>query len=509
MIKNLITRSSILVVFLFCNLLAGFTFAQAREDRVAFILGNAAYPSAVSLKNPINDAVAVDKQLRQLGFETNSFKDLSTKDTLPLRRLMESRIKRQSVVVFYYAGHGMQIDGRNYLLPIDANLTDSQRAAEESVYLGDVLHAIEKTRPKLAIVILDACRDNPFKATKEVTTLKQGLARVDPPTSTVVFYATRPGGTALDGEGDNGVFTQALLKELSTPSLPLEVILRRVSSSVFKQTKSDQEPWIEGVIREEFVINSGLQTLQPTVADAIEISPSITAATSSLLVETGKTEVHATTQIALHDAIDRLRSIQTSELETSPTYFACDSSQCEDYKSWIKRFSTNETQKKIQAIRELILKSKLARMCELDLKSKECLTQDVRFPFYGLNLVLSNKVYGDGFALQNTSISKSGGLTFSSTFLGGAILYVGHKTKSNCQPAESKIEFERDRLSFEIARVTCLNNFTVSFNKTTLNVLLFNHDKNELIAEINLNFFGAGLGAVVGGGKKLVKINFS
>ena len=131
-----------------------------------------------------------------------------------------------------------QIEGRNYLLPVDATLNDGDKASQESLYLGDVLHAIERMRPKIAVVILDACRDNPFKDQKNSTVAKQGLARVDPPTSTVVFYATRPGGTAQDGDEDNGVFTKALLQEIDKPEQPLEVVFRRVSTSVFKSTKS-------------------------------------------------------------------------------------------------------------------------------------------------------------------------------------------------------------------------------------------------------------------------------
>jgi uncharacterized caspase-like protein len=224
------------------------------------------------LKNPLNDATAIERQLASLGFETKSYKDLKVAEVSGLRQQMESRLKRNSVLFFYYAGHGVQIDGRNYLLPVDATLNDGDKASQESLYLGDILHAIERMRPKIAVVILDACRDNPFKDQKNSSTAKKGLARVDPPTSTVVFYATRPGGTAQDGDDENGVFTKALLQEIVKPEQPLEVLFRRVSTAVYKNSKGEQEPWVEGVIREEVVL-----TRQDATASLIvlpEITPS-------------------------------------------------------------------------------------------------------------------------------------------------------------------------------------------------------------------------------------------
>ena len=220
------------VLALFTNLCPLAVNAQVAEDRVAFIIGNGGYPKSLALKNPLNDATAIEKQLSGLGFETKSYKDLKVAEVSGLRQQMESRLKRNSVLFFYYAGHGVQIDGRNYLLPVDATLNDGDKASQESLYLGDVLHAIERMRPKIAVVILDACRDNPFQDQKTSAGAKQGLARVDPPTSTVVFYATRPGGTAQDGDQDNGVFTQALLQEMVKQEQPLEVVFRRVSTSV-------------------------------------------------------------------------------------------------------------------------------------------------------------------------------------------------------------------------------------------------------------------------------------
>lgn len=505
---HLLSRAHLIFAFLIylCPLAV---HAQAAEDRVAFIIGNGGYPKSLALKNPLNDATAIEKQLSSLGFETKSYKDLKVAEVSGLRQQMESRLKRNSVLFFYYAGHGVQIDGRNYLLPVDASVNDGDKASQESLYLGDVLHAIERMRPKIAVVILDACRDNPFKDQKNSPTAKQGLARVDPPTSTVVFYATRPGGTAQDGDDENGVFTKALLQEMVKAEQPLEVVFRRVSTSVFKATKSEQEPWIEGVIREEFFVNTGRELTKTAsaplpIVNVAALSPPVPELVSKPVLD----EQKLITAIAFNEALQKLRSINTSDLDSVPTYFACDLGQCEDYKSWMKNYSKDENQKITTKIKEAILSSKLVKICEYSIDKSDCVTDDLRLPFYGTNLIVANKVYSDGFSIENSSYTKSGGVNFSSKFIGGAVFYNGYKSKSNCQPADSRFDFERDKVNIEIARVTCLNTFTVSSNKTRLNILLLDYSKNEYIAELDLSFYGMGLGAVAGGGKKLVKVSF-
>ena len=347
-----LTRA-LFVLALFAYLCPLAVNAQVAEDRVAFIIGNSGYPKSLALKNPLNDATAIEKQLSGLGFETKSYKDLKVAEVAGLRQQMESRLKRNSVLFFYYAGHGVQIDGRNYLLPVDATLNDGDKASQESLYLGDVLHAIERMRPKITVVILDACRDNPFKDQKNSVGAKQGLARVDPPTSTVVFYATRPGGTAQDGDQDNGVFTQALLQEMVKPEQPLEVVFRRVSTSVFKSTKSEQEPWIEGVIREEFVINqANLLKLAPPELVAVAKpsalpSPQVEKepALPLVILPEPPVELQVAFNASFDDAIQKIRSIKDKiNLENEPTHFACNGDICESYQSWIKKFNDGATQ---------------------------------------------------------------------------------------------------------------------------------------------------------------------
>ena len=501
------------VLALFTNLCPLAVNAQVAEDRVAFIIGNGGYPKSLALKNPLNDATAIEKQLSGLGFETKSYKDLKVAEVAGLRQQMESRLKRNSVLFFYYAGHGVQIDGRNYLLPVDATLNDGDKASQESLYLGDVLHAIERMRPKIAVVILDACRDNPFKDQKNSAGAKQGLARVDPPTSTVVFYATRPGGTAQDGDQDNGVFTQALLQEMVKPEQPLEVVFRRVSTSVFKSTKSEQEPWIEGVIREEFVINQA-NLLKPAPPELVAVanplalpSPQVEKEPALPLVKLPEppVELQVAVNPSFDDAIQKIRSIKDKiNLENEPTHFACNGDICESYQSWIKKFNDGATQEIVKKANSKITSNSFLKVCEYDLENKSCRGEDVRFPFYGTNLILTNTFFIEGFGIDNAQTNKSGGVSFSAKVKAGSVWYFGNKFPVACGQADSKISYERDKLNFEIVRSVCVA-LTVSTNKSKINVLLFDYLNNEYIAELDVGMVGLG---VAGGGKKIVKFFF-
>jgi len=486
--------------------------AQAAEDRVAFIIGNGGYPKSLALKNPLNDATAIEKQLSNLGFETKSYKDLKVAEVSGLRQQMESRLNRNSVLFFYYAGHGVQIDGRNYLLPVDASVNDGDKASKESLYLGDVLHAIERMRPKIAVVILDACRDNPFKDQKNSPAAKQGLARVDPPTSTVVFYATRPGGTAQDGDDENGVFTKALLQEMVKPEQPLEVVFRRVSTSVFKSTKTEQEPWIEGVIREEFIVNQGFiqKPLQPIAVAVATPTPQVEKEPSLPAVKAPEplVEMQVAVNSSFDEAIQKIRSIKDKiNVENEPTHFACNGDICESYQSWIKKFNDDATQEIVKKANSKITSNSFLKVCEYDLEKKSCKGEDARFSFYGTNLILTNTFFIEGFGIDNAQINKSGGVSFSAKLKAGAVWYIGNKVNWGCVQSDAKISYERDKVNFEIARATCAAIVVIS-NKSRLNILVFDYSKNEYIAELDHGMFGVGLGIGGGGGKKIVKLYF-
>jgi hypothetical protein len=230
------------VLALFTNLCPLAVNAQVAEDRVAFIIGNGGYPKSLALKNPLNDATAIEKQLTSLGFETKSYKDLKVAEVAGLRQQMESRLKRNSVLFFYYAGHGVQIDGRNYLLPVDATLNDGDKASQESLYLGDVLHAIERMRPKIAVVILDACRDNPFKTSGRAIG-GRGLAPTSAATGQMIIFSAGSGQQALDklnnaDKNKNGLFTRVFVQEMQKPNQSIDRVVKNVRNQVAELAKS-------------------------------------------------------------------------------------------------------------------------------------------------------------------------------------------------------------------------------------------------------------------------------
>ncbi|MBS4027147.1 MAG: caspase family protein [Ignavibacteriales bacterium] len=186
------------------------------EKRTALVIGNANYKQA-SLKNPINDARAMANALRNVGFEVLLRENLNRRDMVDAITEFGGKIQRGGTGLFYYAGHGMQMDGKNYLLPIGAAIEKKQDAEFEAVDVGRVLGEMDNARNRVNIVVLDACRDNPFARSWRSTTAERGLAFMNAPSGTYIAYATAPGEVAADGDGKNGLYTQELLAQIQTP----------------------------------------------------------------------------------------------------------------------------------------------------------------------------------------------------------------------------------------------------------------------------------------------------
>ena len=210
--------------------------------RLALVIGNGAYDNG-PLRNPGNDARAMARTLRALGFEVIEHHDL---DFQGMRRAVVEfgeKMAEGGVSLFYYSGHGLQVGGRNYLIPLRARLTSERYVAAETVELDAVLKEMDAGRSALNIVILDACRDNPL--TKGWRSSSRGLAPTNAPPGTVVAYATDPGDVASDGEpGANGVFTGELLKLLPQPGLKIEEVFKRAYNAVYRVTNGRQQPWL-------------------------------------------------------------------------------------------------------------------------------------------------------------------------------------------------------------------------------------------------------------------------
>jgi len=213
------------------------------ERRIALVIGNSSYPN-VPLKNPVNDARDLNSALKGLGFEVTLVADGDMATMSKAVRDFGLAIRKPEVVaLFYYSGHGVQYRGANYLIPAKADIQDPDELAYSAVNAEQVYAKMESSGDKMNIVILDACRNNPFPGAER--SMEKGLAivgNVQPPQSLIV-YATAPGKTAQDGEGRNGVFTAALLKHIAEPNLDIELMMRRVREDVMAATKGAQVPW--------------------------------------------------------------------------------------------------------------------------------------------------------------------------------------------------------------------------------------------------------------------------
>src|SRR5689334_12267816 len=228
------------------------------EKRVALVIGNAAYQNVPRLPNPVNDGNSIAATLRDAGFDVvDNRHDLSAADTRRALRDFSDRASNADIAVVYYAGHGIEVDGGNYLIPVDAKLERDTDVYDEALSLDRVLLAVEPAK-KLRLVILDACRDNPFaknmKRTLAQRAIGQGLAKIEPSSpNLLIAYSAKAGSTAADGDGKNSPFTTALSKHLTTPGLDVRRAFGYVRDDVMKTTNNRQEPFVYGSLGGEDV----------------------------------------------------------------------------------------------------------------------------------------------------------------------------------------------------------------------------------------------------------------
>jgi WD40 repeat protein len=239
-------------LFLFSALALVVGPAEALADqRMALVMGNSAYQRAPRLSNATNDAGLLAETFKKAGFTVvEARNDLSAQDMRRALRDFGAKARSADIAVIYYAGHGIEIDGNNYLVPIDAQLENDTDVYDETVGLDRVLVAIEPAK-RLRLVILDACRDNPFAKTMKRTlasrAVARGLAKVEPTSpNTLVAFAAKAGLTALDGDGKNSPFATALAHHLATPGLDLRKAFGYVRDEVLEATTNRQEPFIYG-----------------------------------------------------------------------------------------------------------------------------------------------------------------------------------------------------------------------------------------------------------------------
>lgn len=209
--------------------------------RIALVIGNGAYTTAPDLKNPPNDARDMNATLKALGFEVTSGINSSQREIKRLIREFGQKLKAGGLGLFYYAGHGVQSKGRNYIIPIDAEIQSEADVEDSGVDVGLVLNYMDDAQNGLNIVILDACRNNPFA--RSFRSANDGLAQIDAPGGTLIAYATAPGRVAADGGGENGLYTSELLKAMRVPGLTATDMFMRVRAEVMKRTGNKQVPW--------------------------------------------------------------------------------------------------------------------------------------------------------------------------------------------------------------------------------------------------------------------------
>lgn len=230
----------------------GVTSTDAGQ-RVALVIGNGAYPGVAALKNPVNDALDIAARLKTFGFRVTVKTNVALKDMLRTLTAFGEGIRPGSEVVVYYAGHGMQVRGRNYLIPIDAEIRSENAVSSEGV---DVEQVLDKLAPaRLSLVILDACRNNPFE--QRFRGGGQGLASINAPAGTLIAYSTAPGRVASDGDGRNGLYTQELLAAMNAPGTKVEDVFKRVRANVVRRSADAQVPWESSSLTGDFYFRRG------------------------------------------------------------------------------------------------------------------------------------------------------------------------------------------------------------------------------------------------------------
>lgn len=235
------------------------------SKRLALVIGNGAYTHAPSLKNPPSDATLVATTLKKLGFEVTVGTNKAQREMKQLIREFGQRLRSGGGVgLFYFAGHGVQARGKNFLIPIDAEIQTEADLEDAAVDVNYVLNLMDDAQNALNIAILDACRNNPFG--RSFRSAQEGLAQVKAPTGTLIAYATAPDSVAADGGGANSPYAEELTRQMDTPGVVLETMFRRVTEQVSSRTGGRQEPWVSDNHKGEFYFSKGATISNPTSA---------------------------------------------------------------------------------------------------------------------------------------------------------------------------------------------------------------------------------------------------
>lgn len=229
--------------------------AYPQEKRLALVIGNSEYQHGGALANPVNDARAMTGVLQQLGFTVYPYENLNQGQLKKAIDDFGMKLKGNDVGLFYYAGHGIQAKGFNYLIPVDAQLQTEEQVDYDCVRADRILALMETSGTKVNVIILDACRNNPFERSWTRSATGRGLAFMNAPSGTLIAYATAPGSTASDGTGTNGLYTSAILESIAIPNLTILQMFQNVRSIVSQKSGKQQVPWESTSLTGDFYFN--------------------------------------------------------------------------------------------------------------------------------------------------------------------------------------------------------------------------------------------------------------
>ena len=247
----------------------------ASEPRVALVIGNSSY-AVGPLKNPVNDAEDMAKVLRTLGFRVTLRQNATHRQMIEAIGELGRQLKAGGVGLFYFAGHGVQSRGRNYLIPVNADISSESQLEFDAVDANRVLAAMDEAGNRVNLVILDACRDNPVA--RSVRSATRGLAQMEAAQGTYIAFATAPGSVALDGAGRNGLYTHYLLQSLQQPDTDIDKVFRRVTADVARATGGKQVPWISSSLTGDFSFRPDAPPAPVAVASAPAAPPASVSA---------------------------------------------------------------------------------------------------------------------------------------------------------------------------------------------------------------------------------------
>jgi hypothetical protein len=318
------------------------------EQRIALVIGNSKYQNTVQLTNPGNDTKAVAQLLNSAGFEVISATDLSHNQMIQAVQEFSGKIAGRgpnTVAMVYYAGHGVQLAGENYLVPVDAKISSEPDLVNGSLRLVDVMATLETIPSRVRIVVLDACRNNPFPSLNDAG---RGLAIVDAPKGSIVAYSTAPGTEALDGTGDHSPFTAAFLRLAHEKNLPIEQLFKRIRLDVGGSTDGQQTPWESSSLTSDFyffgdtAVAATRAPAQMKMAYAASDLPSRSSrqAYEYVLAENSVEYYQEFIRLYPRDPMaDRIRALLGNLMQAKAWHYAVKTNSPVAYKSFYEKFS--------------------------------------------------------------------------------------------------------------------------------------------------------------------------